>query len=63
MMSVAVTTVPAFAHQPPEPLFDASGYVRNIGRNCDIAPDGRFLMIKRADAVAEGALERILRVR
>ncbi len=57
MMSVAVTTAPTFGHQPPQPLFDASAYVRNIGRNYDIAPDGRFLMIKRPEADTERALD------
>ena len=51
MMRVAVGTSPGFSHEPPERLFDASAYELAIGRNFDLAPDGRFLMVKpdRAD--------------
>jgi dipeptidyl aminopeptidase/acylaminoacyl peptidase len=46
MMRVAVTTSPSFSHDPPQRLFDASAYEWNIGRNFDLAPDGRFLMVR-----------------
>jgi len=47
MMRVPTTTDPTFAHRAPERLFDASAYFfGSPGRNFDVAPDGRFLMVK-----------------
>ena len=45
MMAVPITTEPSFAYGVPEPLFEDIywGYQR---RPYDVAPDGRFLMIK-----------------
>lgn len=46
MMRVPVRTSPAFSAGTPEALFDASKYfLTTIGRNYDVAPDGRFVMI------------------
>ena len=41
----AVTTEPAFAAAPGVPLFDGP-YIDSLGRWYDVAPDGRFLMVK-----------------
>jgi hypothetical protein len=43
--AVAIATEPTFAFGPAAPLFDGP-YVDSTGRYYDIAPDGRFLMIK-----------------
>jgi hypothetical protein len=43
--AVAVTTEPTFSAAPPVALFDGA-YVDSIGRWYDVAPDGRFLMVK-----------------
>jgi hypothetical protein len=45
MFAAAVTTKPSFSFAPPVALFDGP-YVDSIGRWYDVAPDGRFLMIK-----------------
>ena len=45
MFATAVTTDPTFAFAPPVALFDGP-YVDSLGRWYDVAPDGRFLMIK-----------------
>jgi hypothetical protein len=45
MYAVAVTTVPSFAASSPTTLFDGP-YIDSIGRWYDVAPDGRFLMVK-----------------
>jgi len=50
MMRVPVTFTPTFAHELPQPLFDASSYESGIGRNFDIASDGRFLMVETEEA-------------
>jgi serine/threonine-protein kinase len=55
MMAVGFTTRPAVALTPPQQLFDASGYFSGgIGRNYDVARDGRFVLVKEApnEAVA-----------
>ena len=48
MMSVAVDTTRGFTAAAPVELFDASAYyLGSIGRNYDVAPDGkRFIMIR-----------------
>jgi serine/threonine-protein kinase len=60
MMRVSVTLTPTFAHELPQPLFDASPYQPGIGRNFDIAPDGRFLMIKDEEVTREDEPELIV---
>ena len=50
MMRVAVETDPAFVQGVPEVLFEGA-YYYGTGRSYDVAPDGRFLMLK---AGAEG---------
>jgi serine/threonine-protein kinase len=54
MMAAPVSLAEAaFDAGVPARLFDGSGYVRGeIGRNWDLAPDGRFLMIRPAVAAA-----------
>ena len=49
MMAVAVTTEPTFTIGTPEVLFKKP-YYRSGGRNYDLAPDGRLLMIKQHSA-------------
>ena len=47
MMAVDFTAEPAVALKAPTVLFDAAGYFfGGIGRNYDVARDGRFLLIK-----------------
>ena len=48
MVSVPVQTDPTFVLGVPEPLFPTDAYFfrRPYGRSFDVAPDGRFLMIK-----------------
>ena len=49
MMAVSVQTDPIFAHGTPQVLFQGSHYISaGNGRNYDLAPDGRFLMMSRA---------------
>ncbi len=60
MMRVPVTLTPTFSHELPQPLFDASAYDSGIGRNFDIAPDGRFLMIKSEETTSEERPELIV---
>ena len=56
MQSVTVTDGPPSAWGRPVPLFEADReyFFRNVLRTYDVAPDGRFLMIK-ADAATEDA--------
>ena len=52
MMAVAVETVPTFAPSVPNALFSGD-YYWSLGRHTyDVAPDGRFLMMRN---VSEGA--------
>lgn len=55
-MAVAVQTDGSFVPALPRPLFDLSGYlaVRNNGRLYDVAPDGRFVMIKPVESEGPG---------
>ena len=48
MMAVAVETGASFTAGRPETLFEGP-YLDDLARNYDLAPDGRFLMIKPAD--------------
>ena len=46
LMTASVQPDADFTSGTPEVLFDAPYYFGNIGRNYDVAPDGRFLMVK-----------------
>jgi len=47
MMSVAVRTDPLFEHGSPQLLFESDHIADQFGnQNYDVAPDGRFIMIK-----------------
>ena len=49
MMAVAVATQPRFQAGKPETLFEAE-YARTVnGPSYDVAPDGRFVMMKAAE--------------
>ena len=53
MMAVAVDgTGAAFGAGPPVRLFEGR-YLDDLARNYDVAPDGRFLMIKQADTLKQ----------
>ena len=52
MMAVAVSTEPTFTVGTPEVLFDQP-YYPGGGRNYDLAPDGRLLMIKPHPAIPD----------
>jgi Tol biopolymer transport system component len=53
MMSVAVETHPEFAAKSPRLLFESAAFHRNLTGefNYDVAADGRFLMVRRGDAL------------
>ncbi len=53
LMAVPVKTEPPFEAGSPEVLFTRN-YAFAVGRMYDIAPDGRFLMIKAAGTTEEG---------
>jgi serine/threonine-protein kinase len=61
MMSVPVQTSPTVTIGAPQMLFESRGYMpintprrgAGAGRNWDVAPDGRFLMIKVPDLQSE----------
>ena len=46
LMAVPVQTDTSFIRGTPEVLFDANYFFGALGRNYDVAPDGRFLMVK-----------------
>jgi serine/threonine-protein kinase len=53
MMAVRIQTVPALSIGTPTVLFESRGYRRSVAtRNWDVAPDGRFLLIKEDTPVA-----------
>ena len=53
MMTVAVDgSGAALGAGPPERLFEGR-YLDDLARNYDVAPDGRFLMIKQADTLRQ----------
>ena len=52
MMAVAVTTDPTFTVGTPEVLFEEPYYATG-GRNYDLAPDGRLLMLKEHPATPD----------
>ena len=50
MTAVAIDERAGFSASPPRDLFDASAYPAfGLSRHFDVAPDGRFLMLKRID--------------
>ena len=53
MMSVSFTSELTFDPGTPEVLFDLSDYLYDIYRNYDVAPDGRFLMVKPVRAIEQ----------
>lgn len=58
MVEARVTTEPGFTVLGSRVLFDAREYVQMSlsRRNFDVAPDGRFLMVRRADGSRAGAM-------
>ena len=48
LMVVPITTEPTFTLGTPEILFEGP-YVSSLARSYDLAPDGRFLMVRRGD--------------
>ena len=48
MMAIPVETGASFTAGRPELLFEGP-YLDDLARNYDLAPDGRFLMIKPVD--------------
>ena len=65
MMMVPVETEPTFSAGDPEVLFEQQYYFeQRSGRTYDLAPDGRFLMVKEGAATndAEGSVPQIILV-
>ena len=63
MMAVPVETESSFSAGDPEVLFDAPYYFAVSFRTYDLAPDGRFLMVKEsATNVAESLARQIILV-
>ncbi len=60
-MAASVQTDAGFTNETPARLFDAPDYFFGAaGRNYDVAPDGRFLMIRQAGQTdATGPLPQI----
>ncbi len=58
MMETRVATSPEFTVLGTRALFSASDFVQTSlsRRNYDVAPDGRFLMVRRADGSRAGAM-------
>ncbi len=54
MMAVSVDTEPTFSAGDPEVLFEQEYYSFRTSRTYDVAPDGRFLMIKRGAPTDDG---------
>ena len=55
MMAVPVDTEPTFTAGAPEVLFEQQYYSFRRSRNYDVAPDGRFLMIKEGSPTDDGS--------
>ncbi len=55
LMAVPVQTDAGFTHQTPKVLFEAPYFFGAPGRNYDVAPDGRFLMVKTGSQPGEDA--------
>ena len=56
LMAVTTQTDPTFASGTPAVLFEANYYTDSILRPYDVAPDGRFLMLKPTSSAEEGDL-------
>ncbi len=54
LMAVPVETVGGFAPGAPTRLFDLDAYQYHQGRNYDVAPDGRFLIVK---SITDGSVD------
>ena len=55
MMAVPVDTEPTFSAGDPEVLFEQQYFIARGGRTYDVAPDGRFLMIKVGATTDDGS--------
>ena len=55
MMAVPVDTEPMFSAGDPEVLFEQQYYSFRSDRTYDVAPDGRFLMIKEGTTTDDGS--------
>ena len=53
MMVAAFETEPDFRSRPSELLFEEEGIYTNLQRSYDIAPDGRFLVVKQANLAGD----------
>ena len=53
-MAASIETTPSFSHGTPQMLFEWT-YFGRFGRDYDVAPDGRFLMLKPTGAVLPSA--------
>lgn len=58
LIAAQVTAAPTFAVQQSRVLFDASDFVQPAAsrHNYDVAPDGRFLFVQRADGSKNGRM-------
>jgi len=56
MMTVTVNTEPTFRFDTPEFLFESPYLLLDQPPSYDVAPDGRFLMIKPSEGEQDGAL-------
>jgi len=55
LMAVPIATVPRLSPGVPVPLFDVSAYFfGGLGRNYDVARDGRFVMVKEPQSAIGG---------
>ncbi len=58
MMTVSITTDPAFTAGKPRPLFEEDRYQPSLGvRSYDVAADGRFLMLEMAEQPSQRVTE------
>ena len=55
MMAVPVDTGPTFSAGDPEVLFEEQYFSFQTARTYDLAPDGRFLMIKEGTTTDDGS--------
>ena len=55
MMAVPVETGPTFSAGNPEVLFEQQYHYFRANRTYDVAPDGRFLMIKEGATTDDGS--------
>ena len=55
MMAVPVDTEPTFKAGAPEVLFEQQYFYSRTSHTYDVAPDGRFLMIKTGATTDDGS--------